>query len=334
MSKAREVRQLGSVRQSSSYSQFSSRPLKLDSKYEGISGSAMSVPVPKALPEASAELSKRSLCSPPTVTKKPAATSDQSTKVKKRLTQDINNENKKLKEALEREKELQQRIAMLVQLVDSLKSELKDKDNCIANLDGQLLTQEEEYKALFEKEQSSHEATKQNLEKVKAELEQNLQYVEELKRQHANQVKDMAAAVRKCEANIADLQASKEKEIALREEKLERLKKQMADALTGNSKERHLQLDELSKELGKVQEEAELLRIKLKSMQKTSKDGCTNCDSLSDKLRLLSSNVKQEEKKNNELKDKLTLLQKRLSENQSKTSLDSTKSKTTSKVTK
>jgi len=60
-----------------------------------------------------------------------------------------------------------------------------------------LFVQEEEYKVLFEEEQSSHEATKQNLEKVTAELGKNLLYVEELKQQHANQVRDMAAAVRK-----------------------------------------------------------------------------------------------------------------------------------------
>jgi len=49
---------------------------------------------------------------------------------------------------------------------------------------------------------------------------------------------------------------------------------------------------------------------------------------------LVSSNVKEEEKKNNELKEKLTLLQKRLLENQPKTSLESSKSKTASKVAK
>lgn|SRR6218665_859794 len=98
--KSREVRQLGSMRQSTSSSRFSPRPIKLDSSYEGISGSALNVPVPKTLPVASAELPKRSLRSPPTIIKKPAATPDQP--VKKRLAQDINKENKKLKEALVR----------------------------------------------------------------------------------------------------------------------------------------------------------------------------------------------------------------------------------------
>lgn len=100
--KAREVRQLGSLRQSASSSHFSPRPLKIDSSYEGISGNAINVPVPKALPEASAELSKRSSYSPPAVMKKPAATLDQPAKAKKRPTQEINHENKKLKEALVR----------------------------------------------------------------------------------------------------------------------------------------------------------------------------------------------------------------------------------------
>lgn len=50
----------------------------------------------------------------------------------------------------------------------------------------------------------------------------------------------------------------------LKEEKLDNLKKQIAGAFKDNSWERQVQIEELTKELKRVQEESDLIKHKLK----------------------------------------------------------------------
>ncbi|GFO15082.1 grip and coiled-coil domain-containing protein 2-like [Plakobranchus ocellatus] len=79
------------------------------------------------------------------------------------------------------------------------------------------------------------------------------------------------------EKRLSDITAEKDAQIADRDQKLSRLKSQMADALKGNSWERQQQLEELTKELSRIQEESDLLRMKIKSLSKNKqlkeKDG-------------------------------------------------------------
>lgn len=69
-------------------------------------------------------------------------------------------------------------------------------------------------------------------------------------------------------------------EIKKKDEKLSVLKKQIALSFKDNSWERQLQIDDLTKELKRVQEECVIYKQRLKD----SKNGCKNCSVLSQKL--------------------------------------------------
>ncbi|CAG2204224.1 unnamed protein product [Mytilus edulis] len=111
---------------------------------------------------------------------------------------------------------------------------------------------------------------------------------------------------------LKDITDLKDKELALRDEKLNRLKKQMADALKGNSWERQQQLEELTKELARLQEECDTLRMKLKSFK--SKGSCPNCSDSNGKLERLFIECKDKDKTIKDLKILVTKFEKQLNQ--------------------
>ncbi|CAE1274075.1 unnamed protein product [Acanthosepion pharaonis] len=86
----------------------------------------------------------------------------------------------------------------------------------------------------------------------------------------------------KLEQEKAEQLEEKDAEIAWRKEKVDALKKQICDMLTGNSLVRQKQLDEMSKELEKVNHEADKLRMKIQTskvltISKTNDISCPEC---------------------------------------------------------
>jgi hypothetical protein len=72
------------------------------------------------------------------------------------------------------------------------------------------------------------------------------------------------------------------------------LKKQIAGAFKDNSWERQLQIDELTRELKRSQEECELIKHKLKGYKnKHASDACSNCASMLTKLEESVSSVRE-----------------------------------------
>ena len=66
------------------------------------------------------------------------------------------------------------------------------------------------------------------------------------------------------------------KELKNKDEKLDLLKKQIAGAFKDNSWERQTQIDELTRELKRTQEEYELIKMKLKQLKNTNTKNLVN----------------------------------------------------------
>lgn len=319
--RGREFRLLGSVRQSTTLNRpLQLCPIKIDATYEGISGNAIYIPPPTLHNQASVQRrnstngqrqQEQEENQAPVISKIREKSQPTTSRRDGKILRELNDKNKQLKEFQDREKELHDQLSELRQLVDSLRSEVEQKETIIGDLDNRLQAQEEKYKSLFEKEKTSHALTKENLEKVETALAEKVHIVEDLKVQHDLQLKDTAVAFNKCQSELVELKSLKEKELKSRDEKLERMKQQMADALKGNSWERYQQLEELGNELVKVQEEADLLRNKLRNLQKTSKESCSNCDRLQEKIVKMSATTtmkeKEKDERNNNSKNPKTL---------------------------
>nr|XP_022344710.1 uncharacterized protein LOC111137529 [Crassostrea virginica] len=126
--------------------------------------------------------------------------------------------------------------------------------------------------------------------------------------------KEQAEKLRKeLEEKILEITTSKDQEIKIRDEKLTRLKNQMADALKGNSWERQQQLEELTKELSRIQEECDALRMKLKA-SKSKGGSCPNCQDMTTKLEKFSVSIKDKDLTIKELKSLCTKFEKQLTQ--------------------
>lgn len=99
--------------------------------------------------------------------------------------------------------------------------------------------------------------------------------------------------IMKYEKQIKDVTGEKDKEIAIRDDKISTLKSRMAEAIGKNSLERQKQLDELKRELIGAAEEARGLHSQLKKVEKKK---CKNCDILQEKLEEKILEVRLKEK--------------------------------------
>ena len=94
------------------------------------------------------------------------------------------------------------------------------------------LPQENHYKTLYEMECGAHAETRVQLIATQHQLSEKLQYLTELVTRHNSQLQQLESTHNRQQA---ELQARLESQIAIRDGKLNKLKKQMADALMGNS---------------------------------------------------------------------------------------------------
>ncbi len=95
-----------------------------------------------------------------------------------------------------------------------------------------LYSQEEHYKKLYEDEKSVHSKTQEHLYTTEEQLQEKVNLVEELKLRHEQKI---AETTNSYEFKLHDLREEKDKEIAERDDKINKMKKQMADVLKGNS---------------------------------------------------------------------------------------------------
>ncbi|XP_006814362.1 uncharacterized protein LOC100373108 [Saccoglossus kowalevskii] len=181
-----------------------------------------------------------------------------------------------LKDLQVREKQYKNKLSSLQKLIEQLRAELKVKQEEIDNLILKMAEVEQKYKQLFEGEQVEHEKTKTALSEALKLVKEKESILNEMKKAHDVKLKDLTFMYEK---RLADLRAEKDKEIALRDTKLHGLKMKMADALKDNSWERQQQLEELSKELNRINEECRLLKSKMRAL-KVRDENCQNCQDL------------------------------------------------------
>ncbi|OWF44314.1 kinectin-like [Mizuhopecten yessoensis] len=272
----------------------------------GITGSALAVPPQKEKNAAREKETKPSSVS----IKSDSGKSDSASSTKSQELSD----KKEIQDLKARERDLLKQISSLQKLVDDLQEQIRNKEVEVVSLQDQILRQEESHKAALLEERTSHDATRserdhllKELEKLKAEVkairEENVKKMEELKKELEE----------KHSLEIAE----KDKEIKIRDEKLNRLKMQMADALKGNSWERQQQLEELTKELGRLQEEADGLRMKLKSfktLKNNTAGGCGNCQESLGKVEKFQLAVKERDATIKDLKALVTKSEKQLTQ--------------------
>ncbi|KAL5015953.1 hypothetical protein ScPMuIL_005542 [Solemya velum] len=253
-----------------------------DTRMRGIHGNAMSVPPAKE----KEDRPKQSLKS---------ANSDSGSSTK---SQDLT-DRKELQQAKTRERELKQQVESLQKQIEELKSQLSDKEQIISDLQDKINKQESHYKKLYEKEQEDHSETKKKIDELEKLLAGTRMEVSRLKEKNEVMLNHLR---KEMEERITEITKQKDKEIAVKDEKLNRLKQQMAEALKGNSWERQQQLEELTKELARIQEEADALRLKLKAFKNSKTKSCQNCEDSTSRLEKAIESIRERDSTIQELK--------------------------------
>ncbi|KAL3857945.1 hypothetical protein ACJMK2_012570 [Sinanodonta woodiana] len=196
-------------------------------------------------------------------------------------------------------------------IVKSAKSDSGSSTKSLDLVDRKELNEakEKHFKKLYEEELQSHAETKSNLRNSQDDVAKLTLRLEQVMQENAEKIKQLQEEADK---KLAEMTAGKDKEIADKEQKLNRLKQQMADALKGNSWERQQQLEELTKELRRIQDEADSLRHKLKAYK--SKSSCANCAENAAKMEKAVAVVKDKDIQIKEMNQLLAKFEKQLSQ--------------------
>lgn len=271
---------------------------------DGIQGSAMTLPTPKE--PVRPEERRRSVSH---IHKEPTPPKSASVSSASGVSHEACE--KEIKEALAREKELKERIAQLQKQVETLTVQVSDRDHTINKLRKDKDSMEVEYKKQLAKERNNHAQTQQSLESAQSEIDAMIAQLEEQEKQSKEKMDLIRTDLTR---QLTEMAALKDKEIADRDQKLNRLKMQMADALKGNSWERQQQLEELTKDLARIQEECDMLRSKLKSLSKTKPGNCQNCAEATARAERLAVTIKERETTVKDLKSLCAKFEKQLSQ--------------------
>ncbi|KAL8561090.1 hypothetical protein ACOMHN_031034 [Nucella lapillus] len=281
---------------------------KLDKTYSGIQGSAMTLPSPKETSRSEERRRSISLSShrnhSSNNNRPPATPSNEA----------VSHEacERELREVLGRERELKERVAQLQKQVEQLTAQVTDKDNVIKTLTEGMAALEESYKKQLQEERTSHESTRGELEAAHTELTEALSRLEAQEKESKEKMDLLRLDLT---LQMTEMAAAKDKEIADRDQKLNRLKMQMADTLKGNSWERQQQLEELTKDLARVQEECDTLRSKLRNASKAKSNGqCGNCAELTTRTEKLAATLKEREVTVKDLKSLCARFEKQLTQ--------------------
>lgn len=303
----------------------------MDAKYSGISGNKMAVPPPKITTQVHAEVptarpeskfSDRSLVlnralTPQRRMLESSSTAEPSTCVCNRAAE-LAAKEQQINSYMYRESQQKEEIQRLQKIIEELGQQIEEKDQAIVDLQEQMAHQEQKYKELYSQECVRHEGTRQTLQEMWSDVEKKVALIAQLKDQHQDELQRLSTEM---ETKLAAERAEKEREISVRDEKLNKLKKQMAEALKGNSWERQQQLDELSKELQRVQEESELLKMRIKAINKGGSSGgsnknsaCGNCDVMRKQLTFTQALLKERDASIGELKTLCSKFEKQLTQ--------------------
>ncbi|KAK6967986.1 coiled-coil domain-containing protein 27 [Biomphalaria glabrata] len=166
---------------------------------------------------------------------------------------------KEIQTFLKNERYLKEQLETLQLQNEEKETQIKKMEEHYEMLQKQLKDQEEYLKNELMNEKQFHLSTQMCLEDAKKEMQQ---IKESLVQKLEDQKEEMNKQIRTLELSLTE----KDSIISDREQKLTKLKTQMADALKGNSWERQQQLEELTKELARIQKEYDTLQMKYKTL--------------------------------------------------------------------
>lgn len=169
---------------------------------------------------------------------------------------------------------LKLKILSLQTLIEQLKAEIKEKAKIIAELEEKLKTQAAEFEEQIKKLKAIISEREKEIEEKKRVVKNKDAEINELKESFEKVKEEMK---KEFNNELEELKAQHLKELTDRDGKMKVLKMHMADALKDNSRERQLQLEELTKELKRVTEETDVLKHKLQSMKSSNQGKCPNC---------------------------------------------------------
>lgn len=166
------------------------------------------------------------------------------------------------------------KILSLQKLIEQLRAEIKEKGNIITELEEKLKAQAAEFEKQIKKLKAVITEREKEIEEKKAIVKNKDVEINELKDSFEKEKEEIR---KKFDQELEELKAQHLKELTDRDGKMKVLKMHMADALKDNSRERQVQLEELTKELKRVTEETDLLKHKLQSMKSSNQGKCPNC---------------------------------------------------------
>ncbi|XP_078361086.1 uncharacterized protein LOC144645392 [Oculina patagonica] len=169
---------------------------------------------------------------------------------------------------------LKLKILSLQKLIEQLRGEINEKANIITELEGKLKAQAAEYEEQIKKLKAIISEKELEIEEKKKILKSKDVEISEMKESFEKEKEVMRTEF---DRELEELKAQHLKELTDRDGKMKILKMHMADALKDNSRERQLQLEELTKELKRVTEETDVLKSKLQSMKSSNQGKCPNC---------------------------------------------------------
>ncbi|XP_060076060.1 trichohyalin-like [Ylistrum balloti] len=272
----------------------------------GITGNAMAVPPQR---EKNAAREKETKASSVSV-KSDSGKSDSASSTKSQELAD----KKEIQDLKARERDLLKQITSLQKQVEDLQEQIRNKEVEVVTLQDQILRQEESHKAALMEERKAHDITRSERDRLLKELEDLRAEVKTIREENSKKMEELKKELE--EKHSLEI-AEKDKEIKIRDDKLSRLKMQMAEALKGNSWERQQQLEELTKELGRLQEEADSLRMKLKafkSLKNNQAGQCGNCQESLSKAEKYQVAVKERDATIKDLKSLVTKFEKQLTQ--------------------
>ncbi|XP_052798520.1 golgin subfamily A member 4-like isoform X2 [Mya arenaria] len=255
-----------------------------------LQGNAMQVPPPKEEPEREVKTPVKPIIK--------SGKSDSGSSTKSQKDENLVDKKELLdakpcsqcKTHMSRIKELRQQITSLEKEIEELKETIQQRDVTIEDLKRQNEEMEAKYKKMYEGEVSSHKVTKTTLESTRKQVSDLEAEIARLLKEQQEKLEQLN---KQFDQKLAEMTEQKDKEIADRDSKLNRLKQQMAESLKGNSWERQQQLEELTKELGRIQDEADTLRMKLR--QYKNNKTCTNCNDMASKLERAVVSIKEKD---------------------------------------
>lgn len=163
-------------------------------------------------------------------------------------------------------KRLKKNVEELEQQSKTSQKTNKEKDKIIDELNKKLKNS-----SLQEQEYTEKLAEMENLRATNESLNKKLKENEDLIKTMTTQANEESSKLKEDHLNeLTQLRDEHMKELKNKDEKLDLLKKQIAGAFKDNSWERQTQIDELTRELKRTQEEYELIKMKLKQLKNTN----------------------------------------------------------------